>query len=121
MVLAILNMSDPRALPILIGDIFGFIIALPIALFLAFWLSSVKSKIAVVVGAFIGALIGFLAIEAWAGTLIFDTPLQGADGAPVFFGSVLFCTILGLIGAILTDLLVARVSQRDYMRQPVHE
>ena len=118
---AFLNMSDPQAAPILIGDIFGLVLALPIAPFLAFWMSAVKSKWAVVLGAILGTIIGFLAILAWVGTLINDTPLPGVSGAPVFFGSVLFCSIMGVIGGILTDLLVGTRSKRDYSRQTAHE
>lgn len=102
---------------IFIGDIFGLVLALPIALFLAFWFSAVKNKAAVVIGAFIGAVIGFFIILGWVGTLIYDTPLPGANGGSTFFGSVLFCSALGLAGGILTDLLVARRRSRDYRRQ----
>ncbi len=105
---------------IFIGDIFGLILALPIALFLSFWLSSVKNWVAVVIGAFVGAVIGFFIILGWVGTLIFDTPLPDANGAAVFFGSVIFCAALGLAGAILTDLMVARANDRDY-RRVAHE
>jgi hypothetical protein len=118
---AFLNMSDPQAAPILIGDIFGLVLALPVSPFLAFWMSAVKSKWAVVLGALLGTIIGFLAILAWVGTLINDTPMSGVSGAPVFFGSVLFCSIMGVIGGILTDLLVGTRSKRDYSRQTAHE
>ena len=111
------NIGDP----IFIGDFWGFIIALPISLFLAYWISSVKNHAAVVAGAFIGALIGFLIILGWVDTLIFDTPLTGANGAATFFGSALFCSALGLAGGILMDLLIARRSRRDYFRQTAHE
>ena len=107
------NIGDP----IFIGDFFGFLLALPISLFLAYWLSAVKNHKAVISGAFVGALIGFLIILGWADTLIFNTPLPGANGGSVFFGSALFCPIMGLIGGILTDLLVARKNARDYRRQ----
>lgn len=107
------NIGDP----IFIGDFFGLVLALPIALFLAYWLSAVKNHMAVVVGALIGVLIGFLTILAWVGTLIFDTPLPNVNGAVVFFSSVLFCSICGLVGAILTDLLIARQRKQDYSRQ----
>lgn len=107
--------------PIFIGDIFGFILALPIALFLAYWLSSVKNWLAVVIGAFVGAFLGFLGILCWVGTLIFSTPLPGANGGSVFFGSVLLCSILGLVSAILVDLFVARANARDYRRQLTQE
>ncbi|MBO0779066.1 MAG: PTS sucrose transporter subunit IIBC [Ktedonobacteraceae bacterium] len=105
---------------IFIGSLFGFIISLPVALFLAFWLSAVKRRGAVIVGAFLGALIGFVVILGWAGTLIFDTPLPGATGVAAFFGSIPFCTTLGLVGGMLVDLLVARASQKDYRRQIAH-
>lgn len=106
---------DPSS-GIFIGDIFGLILALPIALFLTFWMSSVKNWLAVVIGAFIGAVIGFFIILAWVGTLIYDTPLPNANPAAVFFGSVFFCSTLGLAGGVLTDLLVARRNNRDYRR-----
>lgn len=106
---------------VFIGDIFGFILSLPVALFLAFWLSSVRNKIAVVVGAFIGDAIGFLAILAWAGTLIYNTELTGANGVVIFFSAVLLCSVLGLVGGILVDLLVARANARDYRRQAHQE
>ncbi|MBE3559207.1 MAG: PTS sucrose transporter subunit IIBC [Ktedonobacteraceae bacterium] len=98
---------------IFIGDIFGFILALPISLFLVYWLSSVKNRMAVVFGAFLFALIGFIIILGWAGTLIFDTPLPGANGGAAFFGSLLLCMIMGLIGGIVMDLIVARTSRRS--------
>jgi len=117
---------DPSFLPslkvnvtdsIFICGIFGCILSIPIALFLAYWLSAVKNHAAVVVGAFAGALLGFLVLLGWAGTLIYDTPLPGANGGNVFFGSVLLCSILGLVVAMLTDLLFARRSRRVYIRQ----
>jgi ABC-type antimicrobial peptide transport system permease subunit len=74
-----------------------------------------------VVGAFIGALLGFLIILGWAGTLIYDQPLPGANGASVFFGSLFFCTVLGISGGILTDLLIARRNRRDYLRATAQE
>jgi hypothetical protein len=108
---------------IFIGDLFGFILALPIALFLAYWLSAVKNHIAVVLGAFVGALLGFFILLAWAGPLITNTDLDGANGGSVFFGSVLLCSILGVVLAMTTDLLIARRNKRDYLRQAteVHE
>ncbi|QBD83606.1 PTS sucrose transporter subunit IIBC [Ktedonosporobacter rubrisoli] len=105
---------------IFVADFWGFVLALPIALFLAFWLSAVKSKGAVVFGAFVGALIGFLAILAWVGTLIFDKPMPNANGAAIFFGSVLLCSAAGLSLGILVDLLIARRRSRDY-RRPEHD
>ena len=113
----IVNINDP----IFIGDFWGFVLAIPISLFLAFWLSSVKKRAAVVIGAFVGALLGFLIILGWAGTLIFDKPLPGANGTSVFFGSVFFCTVLGVSAGILTDLLVARNNKRDYRRATTQE
>lgn len=118
---AFLNLSDPQAPGILIGDIFGFILALPAALFLAFWMSAVKSKWAVVLGALLGTIIGFLIILGTIGTLINDKPLPGANGGAVFFGSVLFCSAMGLIGGILMDLLIGGATRRDYGRQAAHE
>jgi hypothetical protein len=112
-----MNLGDP----IFIGDFFGFLISIPISLFLAFWLSAVKKRAAVVVGAFVGALIGFLIILGWAGTLIYDKPLPGANGGSVFFGSLFFCTVLGISAGILTDLLIARKSRRDYLRAAAQE
>lgn len=106
-----------------IADIFGFIIALPMALFLVFWMSSVKRRGVVVAGAFLGALLGFLIILGWVDTLIFDTPLPNASAPATFFGSVLICSVLGLAGGILADLIVARLTRRDYRRPtfPMHE
>jgi hypothetical protein len=101
---------------VFIGDFFGFLLALPISLFLAFWLSAVKSRGVVVFGAFVGALLGFIIILGWVGTLIYDTELPGANGGAAFFGSLFFCSILGLSVGILTDLLVARQNSRDYRR-----
>jgi hypothetical protein len=103
--------------PIFIGAFWGFVLALPVSLFLAYWLSAVKNRAAVVVGGFAGAFIAFIATLCWAGTLIFDKPLPGANGGAVFFGSVLLCSILGLVGAMLTDLLVARRNNKDYSRE----
>jgi hypothetical protein len=117
MVMATLSLGDP----VLIGDFFGLLLSLPIALFLAFWMSAVKNRATVIWGAFIGALLGFFIILGWAGTLFFDTLLPGANAASAFFGGVLFCSITGLIGGIVVDLLVARRSRRDYRRQVSHE
>jgi hypothetical protein len=106
-----------------IADLFGFILALPVALFLVFWMSSVKRRGVVVAGAFLGALIGFLIILGWVDTLIYNTPLPNASAAATFFGSLLICSVLGLAGGILADLIVARMSRRDYRRptSPIHE
>jgi biotin transporter BioY len=106
---------------IFIGDTFGFILAVPVALFLAFWFSAVKNRTAVVFGALIGAFLAWFGILCWAGTVIFDTPLPGADGASVFFSSVLFCTICGLSLAILTDLWIARRISREYTKHESHD
>lgn len=113
---------DPSS-GIFLGDLFGFILALPLALFLAFWMSAVKRRWAVVVGAFIGAFIGFLIILGWVGTLIYTTPLPGADGGSTFFGALFFNSMLGLAGGIITDLLVARANPNIYRRPDivVHE
>jgi hypothetical protein len=109
------NIGDP----IFIGNFWGFVLSIPISLFLAFWLSSVRKRAAVVTGAFVGALLGFLIILAW--TLIINHPLAGANGTSVFFGSVFFCVVLGISGGILTDLLVASKSRRDYLRSAAQE
>ena len=107
---------------IFIGDFFGFILALPVALFLAFWMSAVKRRGVVVVGAFIGALIGFIVVLGWVGTLIYDQPLPNANPSATFFGSLLICSVLGIAGGIILDLIVARRTFRDYRRQTlVHE
>jgi hypothetical protein len=112
-----MNIGDP----IFIGDFWGLVLALPISLFLAYWLSAVKNHFAVISGAFIGALLAFFIILAWAGPLITNKPLLGANGGAVFFGSVLLCTILGLSGGILIDLLLANRHGEDYRRQAAHE
>jgi hypothetical protein len=107
---------------IFIGAVFGFILSLPIALFLAFWMSDVKNRGVVVMGAFIGAFIGLLIILGWTDTLIFDTPLPGANSNSTFWGSLFFCTTLGLVGGIVLDLIVASRNARDYRRQAaVHQ
>jgi hypothetical protein len=100
----------------------GFILSLPISLFLAYWMSAVKRPMVVVTGAFIGSFLGFVIILAWVGTLIFDTVLPGASAGSTFFGSLLFCSALGLSCAIIADLIVARLTAKDYRRQAVvHE
>src|SRR5438105_3218081 len=104
---------------IFIGDLCGFILALPISLFLAYWLSNVKNRMVVVMGAFIGALLGFLIILGWVGTLIFNTPLPDANGGSTFFGSLFLCSTLGLSAAIISDLIVARRTARNYRRQSI--
>ena len=104
------------------ADLIGFILSLPIVLFLAYWMSAVKRPVVVVTGAFIGSFLGFLIILAWVGTLIFDTVLPGANPGSTFFGSLLFCSALGLSVAIIADLIVARLTAKDYRRPAVvHE
>ncbi len=106
----------------LIASIFGFLLALPIVLFLAFWISAVRNKGAVVTGALIGDIIGFILVDSWVGTLIYDTPLPNADPGATFFGALFICSILGLVAAIITDLLVASRNRQDYRRpNPLHE
>jgi hypothetical protein len=111
-----LNFND-----IFYGDIFGLILALPLGLFLAFWLSAVKKRAAVVLGAFIGALIPFFCIVFWVGALFVPKHLNNVDGGAVFYGSLLMCAIAALIGGMVTDLIVARLTNRDYRRQIAHE
>ncbi len=113
--------GDPLVNEIFTGDIFGLILALPISLFLAYWICDIKNRAAVVTGAFVGALLGFLIILGWVGELIYNTPLSGANGGATFFGSVLICSVLGLVGGIITDLLIARKHSHDYRRQTAHE
>jgi hypothetical protein len=104
------------------ADLLGFILSLPIVLFLAYWMSAVKRPMVVVTGAFIGSFLGFLIILAWVGTLIFDTVLPGATPGGTFFGSLLFCSALGLSLGIIADLIVARLTAKDYRRPAVvHE
>jgi hypothetical protein len=104
------------------ADLLGFILSLPIILLLAYWMSAVKRPRVVVTGAFIGSFLGFLIILAWVGTLIFDTVLPGASAGSTFFGSLLFCSALGLSVAIIADLIVARLTAKDYRRPSVvHE
>jgi len=109
-----LQIIDPNG--IFLGDLFGLILSLPIALFLAFWMSDVKNRVVVVIGAFLGAFLSFLIILGWAGTLIYDTVLPGANPGSTFFGSLFLCSALGLAGGILTDVIVARMTRRDYRR-----
>jgi hypothetical protein len=104
------------------ADLLGFILSLPIVLFLAYWMSAVKRPMVVVTGGFIGSFLGFLIILAWVGTLIFDTVLPGASVGSTFFGSLLFCSALGLSVAVIADLIVARLTAKDYRRPVVvHE
>ena len=98
------------------ADLFGLILALPIAMFLAFWMSAVKRRAVVVLGAFIGGFIGFLIILGWVGELIFDSVLPGANPGAAFFGALFANSILALVGGILADLIVARLTRRDYRR-----
>ena len=102
---------------IFLGDFFGFLFALPVSLFLAYWISDVKNRMVVVLGAFVGALLGFIAILGIVGTLIFDQPLPNASPVATFFSSLFMCSILGLAGAIILDLIVAARTSRDYRRQ----
>ncbi len=103
---------------VFLADIFGLILALPTAMFLAFWMSAVKRRTVVVLGAFIGSFLGFLVILAWVGELIFDSVLPGANPGSVFFGALLINSAAGLVCGILADLIVARLTRRDY-RRPV--
>ncbi|GCE25834.1 hypothetical protein KDA_13180 [Dictyobacter alpinus] len=116
MVLSALSLDQ-----VTIGAFFGLLISLPIALFLVYWLSAVKNRTAVILGGLAGAIIAFLVILAWAGTLIFPNPINGANGASAFFGGLLLCSAAGLIGGIIADLIVARRNNRDYRRQVSHE
>ncbi len=109
-----LQIIDPQG--IFLADLFGLILSLPIALFLAFWMSDVKNRLVVVLGAFLGAFLSFLIILAWVGTLIYDTVLPGASPGSTFFGSLFLCSVLGLSGGIIADLIVAHISRRDYRR-----
>jgi hypothetical protein len=107
---------------IFLADLIGFILSLPVSLFLAYWMSAVKRPMVVVIGAFIGSFLGFLIILGWVGTLIYDTVLPGASAGSTFFGSLLFCSALGLSFATISDLIVARLTAKDYRRQTVvHE
>lgn len=111
MVLAAINIFDP----IFIGDFWGFVLALPIALLLSFWIGSdsVRHPGRGALGAFVGALLGFFIILGWAGTLFFSTPMPGANGASAFFSSVLLCSVLGIVGGILTDRVILGRSSRN--------
>jgi len=109
-----LQLIDPAG--VFWGALFGLILSLPVALFLAFWMSAVRNRLVVVFGAFLGGILGFLAILAWAGTLVYDTPLNGASGGSAFFGGVLFFSAAELVLGMGADLLVARLTRRDYRR-----
>jgi hypothetical protein len=116
-----LEWIDPAG--VFIGAIFGLILSLPVSLFLSFWMSAVRNRAAVVFGSFLGGILAFLIILGWAGTLIYDTPLPGANGGSVFFGSVLFCAAIELAFGMGFDLLIARANRRDYRRSttPAHQ
>jgi hypothetical protein len=88
----------------------GVVLALPIALALSYWIGygSIRHPATGVLGAFAGALFGFLVILGWVGTFIFSTPLPGANGVATFFGSLLLCSILGVMGCIFTDQIILR-------------
>ena len=104
------------------ASLIGFILSLPVVLFLAYWMSAVKRPMIVVTGAFIGGFLGFLIMLAWVGTLIYDTVLPGATAGGAFFGSLLFCSALGLSFGVIADLIVARLTAKDYRRPSVvHE
>ena len=109
-----LQIIDPQG--IFLADLFGFILSLPIILFMAYWMSDVKNHLVVVLGAFIGAFLAFLIILGWVGTLIYDTVLPGANPGSTFFGSLFLCSVLGLSVAIIADVVVARMTRRDYRR-----
>ena len=109
----IINPGDP----IFVGAIFGFLLSVPVALFLAYWISNVKKKTAVVLGAFVGSFFGLVVVLGWVDTLIFSTPLPKADGVSTFFSTILLCSVLGLVSAMLTDLFMARRTSYDYRRE----
>ncbi|WP_052891289.1 hypothetical protein [Thermogemmatispora carboxidivorans] len=111
----IINPSDG----LFLASFFGFLLSLPLALFIIFWVSVVlvRRRWAVLLGTFIGAFIGLLAILGWVDTLIFDTPLPNAQVGATFFGSLFLCSVLGLVGGMLTDWLVARGESRRSRRQ----
>jgi Kef-type K+ transport system membrane component KefB len=105
---------------VFIADIFGFLLSLLFAPFLTFWVSAVKKRSAVVIGGIIGEVLGFFIIYGWAGPLFTGKDLTNVQPAAVFFGSLLFCTALGVVCGMIVDLLVARSSEHDY-RRPAHE
>jgi hypothetical protein len=102
--------------PIFIGDLCGFILSLPAALLLSLWIGSgsIRHPAMGALGAFLGALFGFLTILGWVGTLIFSTPLPGANGVTTFFGSLLLCSALGVAGCIFTDRAIMHRDVRAY-------
>ena len=95
------NVTDP----IFIGGFWGFILSLPILLLVSYWISSAGIKRAArgAVGAVAGAFLGFLIILGWVDTRIFPSPLPGANSTSTFFGSLLLCSVLGVMGCIFTD------------------
>ena len=104
-----------------IADFWGALIALPLALGVTFWVSNVKNKGAVVGGGLLGILVGFVGILLWLGPVFHTNPLPNTDPVAVFFGTLFFCAILGLIFGLVTDLLIAKRNERDYRRQLMHE
>jgi hypothetical protein len=104
------SLSDP----IVIGDLWGFILSLPTALLISLWIGSgsIKHPVLGALGALLGAFLGFLIILGWVGTLIFSTPLPGANGVTTFFGSLLLCSALGVMGCIFTDRATMRRNAR---------
>ena len=106
------NFSDP----IVIGGVWGFILALPTAFLVSLWIGSgsIRHPAVGALDAFLGAFLGFLIILGWVGTLIFSTPLPGANGVTTFFGSLLLCSALGILGCIFTDRAVMRRDVRAY-------
>ena len=100
------NVTDP----IFTADLCGFIVSLPVLFLVSYWISSAGIKRAArgMLGAFAGALAGFLIILAWVDTLIFSTPLPGANGVSTFFCSLMVCSALGVIGCIFTDQAIMR-------------
>jgi hypothetical protein len=100
--------------PIVIGDLWAFILSLPTALLISLWIGSgsIKHPAMGALGALLGAFLGFLIILGWIGTLIFSTPLPGANGVTTFFGSLLLCSALGVMGCIFTDRAMMRRDAR---------
>lgn len=109
-----INFSDGA----FIADFFGFLLALPMALFLSFWFSAVKRRWAVVLGALLFTIIGAVIIYLWVG---YPQDMPDFNPAAVFFGSLLFNSIMGLIGGMVLDLLIGRISSRDYRNTVAHE
>jgi hypothetical protein len=111
----IINPSDG----LFLASFFGFLLSLPISIMAIFWVSVVlvRRRWAVILGSIVGAFIGLLIILGWVDTLIFDTPLPDAQVGATFFGSLFFCGVLGLIGGMLTDWLLARSESRRMRRR----